>query len=666
MDRFVSDLQQCMGQRLSLDDITAFFENLVLKEDRMRILYYLHSTGQLEKVIAHPAFSLPRLEEILRLFVSTDQFYQEMGGVAGYLEKIRLFLNTKAPSKLTESVVYHAPFLTDIVNENETVREAMGWGIEALPYMGEMIPLGGAADRLHLVDSATGTELPAAKLQFAGKTLFERLICDIQAREFLYFESFGVQITTPIAIMTSLEKDNHFHIEEMLKEQGYFGRPKDSYRIFTQPLVPVVDAEGNWVFSDDLKLVMKPGGHGAIWKLALESGVFSWFKEWGKTKVLVRQINNPMAGLDYGLLALIGIGWKKDQKFGFASCPRLLRSAEGVNVLVEKEVEGKKVIVLTNIEYCDFAKFGIEDLPLEKEGLYSRFSSNTNLLFADLASIQQAVVQCPFPGLLVNLKKGSYLNSKQERQETVFGRLESTMQNIADVFIEEKQETLIPKNTFITYNKRHKTISTTKKAYVEGGSVQETPEACFYDALFAARELLEDVCRFKLPKQRPIEEMLARGPEFVFLYDPSLGPLYAKIREKIQGGEFALGADLHLEISDALIRELRIQGSLQIKAKRLLGGYDQKGILQYDHTVGKCILKNVEIVNQGVDWQNSRPFWKGIYTRKESVEIILHGKSLLIMEDVKLVGSHCFEVFDGETVRISEAQGQLQIERAFL
>ena len=42
-----------------------------------------------------------------------------------------------------------------------------------------------------------------------------------------------------------------------------------------QPLVPTVDAkEGKWVKSEPFKLVLKPGGHGVIWKLASDKGIF--------------------------------------------------------------------------------------------------------------------------------------------------------------------------------------------------------------------------------------------------------------------------------------------------------------------------------------------------------------------------------------------------------
>ncbi len=444
----------------------------------------------------------------------------------------------------------------------------------------------------------------------------------------------------------------------MAMENLWFGRPKNAFCFFVQPLVPVVNENGQWLFSSDFKPILKPGGHGAIWKMAKDNHVFSWLSQNEVKKILVRQINNPMAGLDYGLLAFLGIGCQKNMKFGFASCPRLVHSAEGVNVVIEQKENGCSSMVLTNIEYCDFAKFGIEDAPLKEGEPYSCFSSNTNILFADLQSLEAAVEKCPFPGLLINLKKGSFINSQGVCQESLMGRLESTMQNIADVFIEEANPEHRFQSTFITYNKRHKTISTAKRAFSKGGVLQETPEACFYDLLFAARELLRD-CGFCLPELRTLQESLEKGPEFVFLYHPALGPLYSIIRRKIQDGIMTLGSELYCEIADLLIENLHLDGSLQIHANQVMGHHNEEGFLCYSNQVGRCQLKNVEIRNRGVDWEESRPFWKGIFSRKESVEIFLEGNSEFIAENVVFHGAHRFEVKDGQSMRVSCQGGQL-------
>lgn len=600
--------------------------------------------GQAERLFAGALGDAEAIRNLLDPLLSIDSFYREIGGIVGYQAKILQLL--RKGSEDFERAAYHSPAFIDIVNESESVREAVAWGLEGLPQMAEIYPLGGAADRLHLVEEKTGLELPAAKLPFAGKMLLEHLIRDLQAREALYYQTYGKQILTPIAIMTSQEKKNHAHVLEICEKNHWFGRPKELFRFFTQPLVPAVDEQGNWCLTGPLKPLLKPGGHGAIWKLARDEGIFRWFEQQGRKKALIRQINNPIAGLDYGLLAFTGIGCKKEMTFGFASCPRLLQAAEGVNVLIEKGDQ----VVLTNVEYCDFAKFGIEDRPLKEGEPYSQFSSNTNILFADLKALAQAVERCPFPGLLINLKKASYTTESGEKKEGMMARLESTMQNIADVFVEKKGSSLKTEKTFVTYNRRHKTISTAKKAYLAGGSLQETPENCFYDLILAHRELLVE-CGFALPPPRTLKEHLEKGPEFLFHYHPALGPLYSTIREKMKGGSLSVGAELFLEIAAFKASHLILQGSLEVVAEQVMG-HSEAGRLQYSEKRGECILENVTIQNQGIDWSQSHPFWKMEPKRLESVQIILKGNSRFIARNKDLKGSHLFVVEEGQTLEI--------------
>lgn len=156
--------------------------------------------------------------------------------------------------------------------------------------LGEIYPLGGAGDRLGLVDSITGECLPAAMLPYCGRTLLEGLIRDLQAREFLHFKVFGEQCITPVAIMTSSVKNNHEHIFALCEKHGWFGRGKEKFQLFEQPMVPVVAAEdGQWLINEPLSLVCKPGGHGAIWKLAHDKGIFQWFYSHGRKGATVRQ-----------------------------------------------------------------------------------------------------------------------------------------------------------------------------------------------------------------------------------------------------------------------------------------------------------------------------------------------------------------------------------------
>jgi hypothetical protein len=371
------------------------------------VLKQLVAIRQWDLLVSKAPLHRPSLLDCLQKLAAIDLFYAELGGIVGYQVKILGFLKSSSEANRALGIAYHPPSFIDIEEETDLVDEAVLSGIEALGEIAEMYPLGGAADRLHLVDEETGEELPAANLRYTGRSLLEGLIRDLQAREFLAFKLFGKQITTPVAIMTSSEKNNHHHLLKICEKHHWFGRSKELFRFFVQPLVPAVDGDGNWYVKAPFKPLLKPGGHGVIWKLARDFGIFEWLENLGRKKALIRQINNPITSLDYGLLAFLGLGYKNQMIFGFASCPRLLQSAEGVNVVIEKE---KGEIVLTNIEYCDFEKFGIEDQPLKEGEPYSRFSSNTNILFVDLKEVCSAVERCPFPGLLINLKKATFKN----------------------------------------------------------------------------------------------------------------------------------------------------------------------------------------------------------------------------------------------------------------
>jgi len=203
----------------------------------------------------------------------------------------------------------------------------------------------------------------------------------------------------------------------------------------------------------------------------------------------------------------------------------------------------------------------------------------------------------------------------------------------------------------VTYNRRHKTISTAKKAYVPGRPLQETPENCFYDLLTAHRELLLE-CGCQLPPRRTLEQYMEKGPEYLFLYHPALGPLYSAIRKKIQGGSLALGSELLLEICSFSALNLNVRGSIQVIAEQPMGHFDEKNVLRYSERVGRCILENVTIENEGIDWGCSSPYWKMDLKRIETVKIILKGQSTFVARNVHLKGSHTFVVEDGCELKI--------------
>ncbi|HUD01194.1 MAG TPA: UTP--glucose-1-phosphate uridylyltransferase, partial [Rhabdochlamydiaceae bacterium] len=534
------------------------------------------AAGQGEKLFK--GFSEEKVAALLQQLFPVEKFYASIGGIVGYQARMLELLATKVAQNALggSKSTYHAPEGLDISEENPRVRKAIIDGIATLPSLAEIYPLGGAADRLRLYDEKTGLPLPAARLPFLGKSLLEGLIADLQSREYLHYKVYGNQVTTPVAVMTSEEKNNHRHILDICEEAGWFGRSPESFKFFCQPMVPTINREGDWHLQGPAHLLLKPGGHGVIWRLAQEEGIFDWFFALGRKKALVRQVNNPVANTDYGIIAFTGIGCAEDKRFGFASCPRQVKASEGINVLIETPISPGYKYTLTNIEYCDFKKFGIVDQPEKPGSPYSKFPSNTNILFVDLEAVQNAITRCPIPGILVNLKKLTYRANNGQKKEEEVARLESTMQNIAD-FFEETFENALPNTdrsqlkTYLTYNHRRKTISAAKREFTLGSSLLETPEGCFLDILKNNRDLLVGRCHMQVPAVSDPLHFFEKGPSFIFLYHPALGPLYSVISQKIRGGRLHPESELQLQIAEADIENLDLEGSLLIQAESVMG-----------------------------------------------------------------------------------------------
>lgn len=608
-----------------------------------------------------------RKKQLIDSLRMIETFYEEIGGIVGYQFTLLQFLYQPKQRFLVEKSQCHAPSGVDLSLPSSDVAEMIYHAIDKMDQLAEMYPVGGAADRLRLQDPETGNPIPAAMLSFNGQTLLGKLIEDLQVREYLYFKIKGKQILLPVAMMTSKEKNNHDQILHLCEKNHWFFRPKEKFSFFCQPLVPVVGREGNWIVSQPMKPLMKPGGHGVIWKLARDSGVISWLSRQGVKKAIVRQINNPVSSEDSHLMAFSGYGLKEDKKFGFASCERQVKASEGINVLVEEEKSDGYCYTLTNIEYCDFSTYNIQDEPVSPGGRFSKFPSNTNLLFVDLSSILEALHNSPLPGMLVNMKKVQVLNREGKIVEEDIARLESTMQNVADSFQKHSKTRLSPEefsslDSYITFNKRQKTISATKKEFALGSSLLETPEGCFSDVLANARDLLEQYCQFQLPPLKGGAENFA-SPSFVFYYHPALGPMYSTIGEKLRKGSIKERSELRLQIAECDIENLSVEGSLWLQAERVMGEVDGSGILQYSDRVGRCTLKNVVIVNRGIDYSQDNVFWKPLLHRLECCHIVLKGCSEFHAENVTFEGDFKIVVEDGWKVVAKQEHGKLLLIR---
>lgn len=637
-------------------DFRSFFEELKPKEQIMlKSLVLIAQENILLSLIRHKKIEKDFLETLLEI----NHFYDSSHGLISYqITILKLILDQeKLQYHSSSHEKYLKPQGIDLAVDSKSTRALIRMGLENLDKLCEIYPVGGAGERLKLT-SATNEPLPVAKLPFLGLSLLEALVRDLQGREFLYFKLTGKQLLTPIAMMTSSENNNDEHIRLLCKSKAWFHRGIKSFHLFTQPMVPVVTIDGDWMLKANSKLMCKPSGHGVIWKLSSEMGIFSWFKQHGRTKMLSRQINNPIAGVDSGLLGFIGAGFKENKVFGFASCDRFVGSSEGMDVLIETKKENGYAYKITNVEYTEFVKKGIEDQPESGNGKISKFPANTNILFVDILKVDEAIKKLPIPGMLVNLKCSLPIIDGQGQLKSIkVSRLESTMQNIADEIIDAfdgqlKEEEYQNLSSYITFNERNKTIAVTKKSY-STKCFEETPQSSFYALLKNSHFLLSECCEMNLPSFSDPDIYLAEGPFLMVNYHPALGPNFSIIAQKLRKGQIKKNSELQLEIAELDMENLELDGSLMIHAEHVLGSVDEKGVLQYGKNISKCRLKNIKVKNLGIDREADNHYWKNEIKRHESLKINLHGHSEFVAENVEFNGNLKFDVMDGQRMIVT-------------
>ncbi len=559
----------------------------------------------------------------VKSLVAVEEFYKEIGGLVGYYVKVlELYLETKS-----EECAYFKPSGLDI--SKECPRHLIKEALLSLDRIGALYPVGGAGDRLDFRDEETGACQSVAMYPFMGRSLLEALVRDVRGLEYLAEKLTGRPHKIPLMFMTSLEKQNHEQVVKCLTLHNFFGKSPQDFLVASQPLVPVIDEEGHFVLTAPLKLFLKPGGHGAIWKVALQHKAFEWFEKRGVSYFFLRQINNPIGGVDKHLIALLGQGIFEQKAFGFSVCERRVKSHEGMVARIEMG----KVEWIGNIEYTDFKKRGIQDEPEKSSSSYSAFPANTNILFANLKSVKEAALANPHPGLLLNPKL-------EVSQGVMGGRLESAMQHIGDIFTVPLNQKECP--TFVMFNKRHKTISPIKRGFTE--SILETPFAALYDTLQLARELFKEKLLVDLPKL-PEEGHFCEGvAPFMITYHPALGPLYDVIAQKIQRGHISFGSELVLEIAELEMRDFDLKGSFIVEAEEL---------------TGRCYMNHCKIVNRGVSSMGVQEVARGEVNRLESLHIKILGNGEFFAENVVFEGTFEIVVKENTCVRAKMRDGKV-------
>ena len=205
---------------------------------------------------------------------------------------------------------------------------------------------------------------------------------------------------------------------------------------------------------------------------------------------------------------------------------------------------------VTNVEYTEFARLGIEDVAAEAGSNHSAFPANTNILYVGLEAARKKVDEAVaaggsgvLPGLIFNMaKKVAWRDpaTGAERSERA-GRMECTMQNLADSMATASDAPLAPPargglgggdgladalnnaaalasgaalgagggssssgdgasspslaerlDTFLVYNLRRKVTSSAKKRREPGSNrIHQTPDGSFYDLMRNGWQVLQ-------------------------------------------------------------------------------------------------------------------------------------------------------------------------------
>jgi UTP---glucose-1-phosphate uridylyltransferase len=285
-------------------------------------------------------------------------------------------------------------------------------------------------------------------------------------------------------------------------------------------------------------------------------------------------------------------------------------------------------------------------------------------------AIREALKSCCLPGVLINMKtKAPFINAEGRRSEVPAGRLEGTMQNIADCIVDCFDERLDPGqyarlSAYLTFNERHKTLSVAKSSAGGKGRWVGTPQGCFYELMLNHRDLLVNHCGMVLPPLPALDAFWESAPPFIIQIHPAAGPFYSVIRQKIRGGHLEPNSYLQLELAEVDIQNLSLAGSLQVRSDRPIGQLDDRRTLVYSELSGRCTLHNVTVRNAGMAEQPDQRYWDGTVVNREAVVIEIHGTGEFVAKDVTFTGPHTIHVADNERVTaLNDSHGSITLRR---
>ena len=79
-----------------------------------------------------------------------------------------------------------------------------------------------------------------------------------------------------------------------------------------------------------------------------------------------------------------------------------------------------------------------------------------------------------------------------------------------------------------------------------------------------------------------VQHYLDHGPNFLCLYHPALGPLWDIIAQKVHRGSLSQGSEMVLEVAEAAINDLHVDGSFIVQADCVLGKHEPALAVNYN------------------------------------------------------------------------------------
>ena len=228
-------------------------------------------------------------EHIVRLLEKLDeekkQALVEQINHIDFHQMMELYENTKKEIEIKENKIEAIPYLDKAKLTDEQTSEFNKLGEEILKkgQYAVVTMAGGQGTRL----GHTGPK-GTFKLDVygKGKYLFEILIENLKEAN----NKYGVII--PWYIMTS--KENNAQTTEFLEKNNYFGYNKNYVTIFTQSELPLVDTEGKFLISKELKIKEASDGNGGTYSSLRASGALADMKERGIKWVFIGSVDNAL------------------------------------------------------------------------------------------------------------------------------------------------------------------------------------------------------------------------------------------------------------------------------------------------------------------------------------------------------------------------------------